>query len=362
MKWDIKRLSKRTLGNGRLKLFSIAFACGLWLFVNYAERDAEKTLVVPVEFHNLSSQLMISGPRDEYVDLRLRGPRSLLGQLNSKKIKLDLSEVRPGLASFRVTADMLNLPRGVRLVRINPAQVNLTIAQIIKQIIPVQLELMGKPPQGYVVKETEVNPDRIEVTGPAPQVEKIRTILTEPLDLSSATQPITRDLALRGPEETFVSYNRDRVQVRIGVEEVITTREFRNVKIAIKNATSQAVTRPAVATVTVRGPQRLIEHFVLNEEHVFADINGQGPGRVTIPLSVVLPPGIELVAQDPEKVEVRLLDDSKKKLPKPRSTAKVKTSGVHRWLTPMEQKKMVKVHVHDSLAQMVSVESPILNR
>jgi YbbR domain-containing protein len=361
MKWDVKRLSKRILGNGRLKLFSIAFACGLWLFVNYAERDAEKTLVVPVEFHNLSAQLMISGPRDEYVDLRLRGPRSLLGQLNSKKIKLDLSEVRPGMASFRITADMLNLPRGVRLIRINPAQVNLAIAQIIKQVVPVQLELMGKPPRGYMVKDTEVNPDRVEVTGPAPQVEKIRTILTEPLDLNSLTQPVTRDLALRGPEETFVSYSRDRVQARVDVKEVITTHEFRNIKIAVKNAASQAVVRPTAATVTVRGPQRLVENLVLNEEHVFADTNGQGPGRVTVPLSVVLPPGIELVAQDPEKVEVRLLDDSKKKLPKPGSGAKVQTSGVHRWQAQTEQKKMVKAHAHGSSAQMVSVGWPTSN-
>lgn len=323
MKWDIKRRSKRIIGNGRLKLFSIAFACGLWLFVNYAERDAEKTLVVPVEFHNLSTQLIISGPRDEYVDLRLRGPRSLLGQLTSKKIKLDLSEVRPGLASFRITADMLNLPRGVRLVRINPAQVNLTIAQIIKQIVPVQLELMGKPPRGYIVKETEVNPDRIEITGPAPQIEKIRTVLTDTLDLSPLTQSMTRDLTLRGPEEGFVSFSRDRVQVRIGIEEVISTREFRHIKIAVKNDTSRAELRPATATVTVRGPQRLIENFVLNEEHVFADTNGQGPGRVTVRLSIVLPPGIELVAQDPEKVEVRLLDDNKKKPPKPRNDGKV---------------------------------------
>jgi YbbR domain-containing protein len=330
MKWDGKRLSRRIVGNGRLKLFSIAFACGLWLFVNYAERDAEKTLVVPVEFHNLSAQLVINGPRDEYIDLRLRGPRSLLSQLTSKKLKLDLSEVRPGMASFRITADMLNLPRRVRLVRINPAQVNLSIAQIIKRIVPVQLELTGKPPRGYFVKETEVNPDKIEVTGPAPQVEKIHAVLTDTLDLRTLTQPVSRDLALRGPEEGFVSYNRDRVQVSIGIEEVMTTQEFRNIRIAAKNAASRAVILPSFAAVTVRGPQRLIENFTPNEEHVFADANGQGPGSVTVPVSVVLPPGLELVSQEPEKVELRLMDSNKKKLSKPPTGGKGQTSGVHR--------------------------------
>ena len=306
MRWDGKRVRNRIFGNGRLKLFSLAFACGLWLFVNYAERDTEKTLVVPVEFHNLPAQLVINGARDEYIDLRLRGPRSLLSQLNSKKLKLDLREVRPGMASFRITADMLNLPRGVRLIRINPAQVNLSIAQIIKRTIPVQLELIGKPPRGYFVKESDVNPEKIEVTGPAPQIEKLQVIQTDVLDLSTLTQSVTRDVALRGPEEGFVSYNRDRVNVRIGIEEVISTQEFRNLPISVKNATAQVVVRPSRATVTVRGPQRLVEKFELNEEHLFADANGQGAGVITVPVTVVLPPGIELVEQNPEKVELQI--------------------------------------------------------
>jgi YbbR domain-containing protein len=321
-KWVGKRLNQRIVGNGRLKLFSIAFACGLWLFVNYAERDAEKTLVVPVEFQNLPAQLMINGTRDEYVDLRLRGPRSLLSQLNSKKIRLDLRDVRPGMASFRITSDMLNLPRGVRLIRISPAQVNLSIAQIIKRIIPVQLELIGKPPHGYFVKETELNPEKIEVTGPAPQVEKLHTVLTDGLDLSTFTQPFTRDVALRGPEGSFVSYSRDRVLVRIGITEVITTQEFRDLAIAVKNAASRVVAHPDRASVTIRGPQLLVESLVFNDEQVFADAIAQGPETTTVPVSVVVPPGVELVSQDPEKVELRFVDENKKKLPKPKTGAK----------------------------------------
>ena len=340
MRWVGKRLNQRIVGNGRLKLFSIAFACGLWLFVNYAERDAEKTLVVPVEFQNLPAQLMINGTRDEYVDLRLRGPRSLLSQLNSKKLRLDLREVRPGMASFRITADMLNLPRGVRLIRISPAQVNLSIAQIITRTLPVRLELLGKPPRGYFVKETELNPEKIDVTGPAPEVEKIHVVVTDAVDLSTLTQPVTRDVTLRGPEGSFISYSKDRVHVRLGITEVITTQEFRNLPIAVKNAVAPMVVRPDRIAVTVRGPQLLVESLMLNEEHISADATGQGDGSITVPVAVALPPGVELVSQDPEKVELQLVEDNKKKLPivednkkklpKPRTGGKIQTSGVHR--------------------------------
>jgi hypothetical protein len=120
MRWRRRRLILLLVRNRTLKLFSVTFACGLWLFVNYGERDAEKTLVVPVELRNLPSELVVIGKRVEYVDLRVSGPGTLLSQLNSKKITLDLTGVRPGPSSFRINAERLSLPRGVKALRISP--------------------------------------------------------------------------------------------------------------------------------------------------------------------------------------------------------------------------------------------------
>jgi len=328
MKWDGKRLNKaRLLRNGRLKLFSLAFACGLWLFVNYGERDTEKTLVVPVELRNLPAQFVITGARDEYVDLRLRGPRSLLDGLR-KRIRLDLSDVRPGVSSFRVNADMLNLPRGVKLVRISPAQINLNIARLLKRTVPVQLDLIGKPPHGYTMNEVRVVPEKIEVTGPAPQVEKFQAVLTDSIDVSNLTQSVTQDLNLRGPEEDLVSYSTERVRAQIRIQEVILTHEFRRLKIEVKNATFRATVTPTQADVTVRGSQRLIEELQLNDGKIFVDASGQKPGSTSVPVTVLLPPGIELVSQDPAAVELRLEDDSKKRLQNPRTAGDKRKPGV----------------------------------
>jgi YbbR domain-containing protein len=107
----------------------------------------------------------------------------------------------------------------------------------------------------------------------------------------------------------------------------------------VKNAVAPTAVRPDRVAVTVRGPQLLIESLVLNEEHVSADATGQGAGSITVPVAVALPPGVELVSQDPEKVELQLVEDNKKKLPivednkkklpKPRTGGKIQTSGVH---------------------------------
>jgi len=306
--------------NGTLKLFSLAFASGLWLFVNAGERDTEKTLVVPIELRSLSPQLVIVGPRTDYVDLRVSGPRTLLGRLNSKKIPLDLTGVRPGPASFRLGADRLNLPRGVKLMRISPSQIDLDIAELQRRTVPVRLDLQGKPPHGYEVKAVEVQPDAVEVSGPAPQVGKIEAVSTEPVDINRATQPIARMLELRGPKDEQVAYNIGQVRVRIEVQDVVLTRELRRVKVEIKNVPGRAVANPVQVDVTVRGPQRLVETLQFNDGAVFVDGSGLEPGGepVNLPVNVIVQPGIEVVSQEPAKVSLRLLADEKRQARSPK--------------------------------------------
>ncbi|MBI3301800.1 MAG: hypothetical protein HYZ72_06945 [Deltaproteobacteria bacterium] len=319
------RLRAFVLHNATLKIFSLAFACGLWLLVNAGERDTEKTMLVPMELRNLPPQLVVIGPRIDFVDLRVSGPRTLLGRLSSKKITLDLAGVRPGPSSFRITADLLSLPRGVKILRISPSYVNLDIARMIKRTVPVRLDVTGKPPYGYVAGEIEVVPDTVEVTGPAPPVEKLEAVLTDPVDMGHLTQSITRDLNLRGPEGDLVTYSLERVRARIEVQEVMVMREFRRLKITVRNAAFRAVPDPFLADVAVRGPQRLVEKLRLNDGEIFVDAQGQGPGTVTLPVNVLLPPGIEVVSQEPAEVELRLTADNKKKpqnLPIPASKKK----------------------------------------
>src|SRR5262249_38604413 len=250
-----------------------------------------------------------TGSRIDYIDLRLRGPRSLLDGIKSKRIRLDLNEVRPGVSSFRINADMLSFPRGVRIVRISPAQINLDIARMIKRLVPVHLETVGTLPHGYTLTATDILPDKVEVSGPDSTVEKIRAIQTDPIELNNLTQPVTQDLNLRGPEEELVSYNIERVLVRLGVQEIVATREFRQLKIEIRNAAYRATLVPEQVHIKVRGSQRLVEGTQADGITVFVDALEQKPGVVTVPVAILLPPGLELVSQEPTEVKLQLVDD-----------------------------------------------------
>lgn len=323
----MRRLRSWVFHNGALKLFSLAFACGLWLLVNAGERETEQTLLVPVELRNLSQQFIVVGQRPEFVDVRVSGPRTLLGQLSGKKIALDLTGVRPGPSSFRVNTELLNLPRGVKLLRVTPSVLSLDIARVITRVVPVRIDLVGSPPFGYETGEIEVSPATVEVSGPAPQVERLAVVMTEALDISRLTQSVTKDLRLRGVDGEFVSYNAEQARVHVEIQEVITTREFRRLRVSVKNAAFRLLPTPLFADVWMRGPQRIVDKLRLTDGDVFVDASGQGPGDVTLPVTVLAPPGVEVISQHPTEVDLKLLAEDEKKSPKSPITKKRKKSG-----------------------------------
>jgi YbbR domain-containing protein len=322
-----RRLRGWFFHNGTLKLFSLAFAFGLWLLVNAGERDTEQTMLLPVELRNLAPQLVVVGQRVEFVDVRVSGPRTLLSRLSSKKITLDLSGVRSGPSSFRVNTELLNLPRGVKLLRITPSVISLDIARMVKRIVPVRVEIIGKPPFGYSAGEIDVSPSTVEVSGPAPQIEKIQAVGTDPVEVSLLTQSTTRELQLQPPEGELVAYSVDRVRARIEIQEVIVTKEFRRLRAQVKNTELQVTPTFFPVDVSLRGPQRIVEKLKLSSEEVFVDAGGRGPGVVSLPVTVLLPPEVELVAQDPPEVEIRLIANDEKKSQNPPISGKRKKSG-----------------------------------
>ena len=175
--------------NIALKLLSLVIAVGLWMFVNFGERDSEETLKIPLELRNVPANLMITSPRVDFIDVRVIGPRTLLGRVdrNRLSIGLDLGGVRPGPAVFRVGGEELNLPRGVKLVRLNPSQVTIELEKVSRKSVPVQLKLVGRLAPELQVIDTKVAPDSVQVTGPASDIDDVHAALTEAIDLSKVS-------------------------------------------------------------------------------------------------------------------------------------------------------------------------------
>jgi YbbR domain-containing protein len=305
---DPERLRQALTRNFALKLLSLLIAFSLWFFVNFGERDSEESLKVPLELRNIPSHLMITSPRVDFIDLRVSGPRTLLGRIdrNRLSIGLDLNGVRPGPAVFRVDVASLNLPRGVQATRINPSQVTLEMERVGHKAVPVRLRLSGKPPADLQVGDTKVSPETVQVTGPASDVRDVAAVNTEPLDVSAATPgTIERELQLDAAGD-YISFSANRVAAQVRIEEVLTTREFKSVPVEVRHAAAPYRLTPDRLRLSVRGPKRLLSNLELEPGAVYIDAGDVAVGQYTVKPSVELPPGVEVVSLDPVKVQLTL--------------------------------------------------------
>ncbi|HSD10235.1 MAG TPA: CdaR family protein [Candidatus Binatia bacterium] len=300
-------VTRNVTHNWLLKLGAIAFAIGLWGFVNLGAREADRSILVRLEFLNLPPKLMITSPIPESVDVRLRGPRTILGTIDERRqrIAINLGNVRTGLTSFKIDADMLNLPRGVTVTRLTPVQVTLDVERIVERMLPVVTNLSAAVPAGYRLVESEVRPAVVSVTGPAPQVEALRNIPVGPLHLPPTSGNFDETVVLERPAD-LVRLSPDRVIVRGVLEELVTTQDFRNVEIGARNPPPEYHMRPRKVDVTIRGPQRLLRELRLSSHNFYVDLAGIAAGYHAKPIEATVPQGLDVLEIRPPETTVEV--------------------------------------------------------
>ena len=290
-----------------LKLFSLVFALGIWLFVNAGQKAAERAVEVPLEFRNIPSDLMVGNPVVGQIEIRVMGPPALLSTLDPDylKVALDLDGARPGTSTFRLSPDFFNPPRGVRITRISPSVINLKLESVAVRSLPVTVRFGAKLPFGYRVARVETSPETVKVRGPANEVNRMVSAETVPMDLEVTRGQITREVRLSSSGQPL-SFTPDRVTVSVVMEEESMTREFGRVDVKAKNSVGGYVVTPRRVFLRLSGPKRILSQLQLGTDQVYLELKGLGPGSHTLALSLKLPPDVKMLEQRPDRFTVRI--------------------------------------------------------
>jgi YbbR domain-containing protein len=175
------------LHNFGLKLLSLAVAIVLWVVI-VGDPEMMTSISAPIQYKNLPKDLELASEIPENVHLELRGPASKLATILEERtaVVLDLaSQPSPGERTFTIRQMDVNLPSGVSLARVVPAQLRLRFERREQRDVPVQVRFAGPPAAGYRVVRTEVSPERRTVTGPESRVNRIEFVETDQIDLSA---------------------------------------------------------------------------------------------------------------------------------------------------------------------------------
>lgn len=290
-----------------LKFLSIALAVAIWLAVG-DQRAVERSVRVPLEFHNLPDGLELVASPPESVEVRLRGPSGTLGRLLPGEVVavLDLQSGRPGTRLFHMLVDEVRVPYGVHAAQVMPPSISLSFERSVSKAVPVVPAVDGEPAAGYHVGRINANPAVVVVEGPASRVDDLKSATTEPVNVARASADVVERVTVGVADELIRLSQPQSASVTVEIVATPTEKRLEGVSVAVRNAVAGQTVRvvPAAVDVILRGPAKAIADLTTVE--AFVDVTGLGRGQFQLPVRVTPLANVEGVHAEPASLDVRI--------------------------------------------------------
>ncbi len=324
----ISRSSRKDL---LLKVISLCLGTLLWYLV-VGEDQVDMNIQVPMEILNLPENLVISNQFKKELDVTVRGPRSIIQDLRNRNISrpVDLSKAEPGSIVIKNMKDSIPLPRGINVLQLQPANITLSIDQLIQKTIPIHTVTEGEVTPGYRLKQITLDPDKIVVSGPQTTLNSVLSLRTYVINLDGLNHSTTLPVHLNLTPEFINLIGETIVVAKIEVQEKLITQTVSKIPINVKDADRPVLVEPNSISVIAEIPENLVrdtpEPAMLFRAYVNAKDVRQ-PRNIPVVVNGVSVPGhepITIKSHRPLKVRVTPVKDAPKKAAKPAA----KTQGM----------------------------------
>jgi len=207
------------LHNWHLKLISLAAAAALWTQVARTP-TSEIGVSVSLEYQNIPLQTEVFGDTSDRVEVRLRGPSSLLRTLSSQDVSLSIDMNGMTMGEQKVlplTPEQVHAPFGVEVVRVIPSRARLTVEPTATKLIRIVPTLSGPPDKGFEVSKIVLNPEMVEIEGPASHVASVEAVPTTTINVAGrkSTFKQTAELDILDPVIRVPKSGTIAVEIRI---------------------------------------------------------------------------------------------------------------------------------------------------
>jgi YbbR domain-containing protein len=176
----------RNLGT---KLLALAIAILIWFVFSAQQREriSERSYRIPLSIANVPPGSLIASPLPPTVEVRLRGPFTALRQLDPVKLEalVDLTDAPRGERIHRLAPEDINVPQAVEVIAIAPSEIRVALDTIAEKSLPIVARVTGKPAEGYEVAEVLVEPRVARLNGPASALSAMNAVETDPISLAN---------------------------------------------------------------------------------------------------------------------------------------------------------------------------------
>lgn len=182
-------------------VLSVFVAFFLWAFVmSEVDPVISKTIYrVPVTYEGLDvvrdKDYALANSEEVTTNITVRGKRKAVNSLSPDEVSasLDLSNVVPGNQSLKIKVSVNNSQ--VSFVEAEPANLAIEVDEIVTKTFPIDIRSTGDLPEGYVLDETVMSREEVEVRGPKKTVDRINRAVAN-IDLTDREESTTVSSAI----------------------------------------------------------------------------------------------------------------------------------------------------------------------
>ncbi len=202
-------------------LLAIVIAGALWGMA-HGTSSIERGFDVPIAFHGVPEQVVITDQSADVVNIRVLGSRAALRGVTASKMEYPVAVegARPGPAVYEVDVSRLDeqLPRGIRIVSRSPSRIELMFERRGRKSVRIRADLEGEPAEGYELKDVAIEPPRVWLVGARGDVLRLSEVVTDTIDLSALHESTEREVILSlGGGHVWMEEPRP-VKVKIAIE------------------------------------------------------------------------------------------------------------------------------------------------
>jgi len=216
--------------NAALKMVSLILAVTLFILVS-GEKETERSLRVGVAYVRPEERVLVTEVPDS-VEVWVRGPWTRIKRLDPAgvdPIVVDLTKHNDG--DVRFDAADIRLPAGLEVTSIRPSSIRVQFEH--QKTVPVVPELVGAPPDGFIVEKVVAEPATIGLRGPQNTIDGIADVRTLPMSVVGKRAPFRQEVALV-PLGRDLMTDVDTVVIDVQVVEEVRTRTLSNVNVTVK--------------------------------------------------------------------------------------------------------------------------------
>jgi YbbR domain-containing protein len=270
-----------------LKLIAVAISVGLWFAVTGSRTPTTIRLRnVQLDFQ-LPDDMEISNEPPRDIDITVSGSSYALETLNRRELvaRVDVSDYKPGDRVVQLTDKIIDLPSGIKIVKIEPNTVPLRIEPSIEREVDVEARREGNPASGFELYSVTVAPPRVRVRGPASHVNALQRAMTETIPIEGRRESFSIPQVAIDVTDQKITIIDSVVNVRLEIGEQRIEKSFAGVAVFTNNGSTP---RPAQASITLYGPKSVLEGLRPEDVQLILDVQddgGVGNMRLQLPES-----------------------------------------------------------------------------